>query len=446
MQSLLLEKSLITNANTKPLTTVSFVTVRTTSTGNHFTPTRTTQSVDFDKFHKSDSKRVQPKSFKVEGYKLPEPRDEEDAQPQGESTEKHGSELPEPAPSMNKNIVVIIVDAEKKPGSKFAALDWAINVAVQPGDEIVILGVLKHVSTPSGNKVVATTDPVNGVKPEHLQSEVQRITERFEQKLSDCGKRVECEKKNVKLTVRIAAGARARAVVVRELAAVKATYAIFGRRVIRGTSYYNKHLSCHAVRMRSNGRSTKTIFTKTTQKTNNNGNSNFKITSNTDVNMNSWNPTTTPKAGSLTSALDSPTTSETGSGSSAAASPTHFWRRFTPFRSNRNKWSPVSSSLSPRSSTASSDAASLGPTTTASVESSLNLDSFMSEMQDFSISLGRADSGLDPHPAATRTKEWSKLALQSCVAADANAYKQGMDSHRIKHRPISVTIPPICAT
>jgi hypothetical protein len=72
------------------------------------------------------------------------------------------------------------------------------------------------------------------------------------------------------------------------------------------------------------------------------------------------------------------------------------------------------------------------------VDTSLNLDSFMSEMEDFSISLDQS-KGL---PRGGR----SKLALQSCVVADALAYKQGMDSHKIKHRPISVTIPPICAT
>lgn len=54
------------------------------------------------------------------------------------------SEMEIPAP----NIVVIIVDAEKK--LTFVALDWAmINVAVRPGDEIIILGVLKHIFSPS---------------------------------------------------------------------------------------------------------------------------------------------------------------------------------------------------------------------------------------------------------------------------------------------------------
>jgi hypothetical protein len=58
----------------------------------------------------------------------------------------------------------------------------------------------------------------------------------------------------------------------------------------------------------------------------------------------------------------------------------------------------------------------------------------MAEMQDFSISLDHRT----PKAAA---------ALQSCVVADAYSYKQGMDARRgIKHRPISVTIPSICAT
>lgn len=151
MQSLLrMEKSqsMITEG---PLTTVSFVTVRTTSKGSHFTPTRMTQSVDFDSFH--NPKSTEPNALKsFESYAFPEnARDEDDAQLQGDSdaTENQGT----PKAPLSKNIVVIIVDAEKNPGSKFAALDWAINVAVQPGDEIVILGVLKHVSSPCKSPV-----------------------------------------------------------------------------------------------------------------------------------------------------------------------------------------------------------------------------------------------------------------------------------------------------
>lgn len=49
-----------------------------------------------------------------------------------------------------------------------------------------------------GYKVVASTDPSVGVNPELLQSEVNKITELFEHKLSDSGRRAECEKKNVR--------------------------------------------------------------------------------------------------------------------------------------------------------------------------------------------------------------------------------------------------------
>lgn len=176
---------------------------------------------------------------------------------------------------------------------------------------------------------------------------------------------------------------------------------------MRGRRYYGKHLSCHAVRMRSNGRSIKTIFTMATNST----------------------PTKTTTINSPSTASTSPT-SET----SPSPSPTYFWRRFTHFRSSRNSRPTITS---PRSSTASSEA-NVSPSKTVD---SLNLDSFMSEMQDFSISLDKSKAfdtvGKDSA---------SKLALQSCVVADAYSYKQGMDSHRIKHRPISVTIPPICAT
>jgi hypothetical protein len=143
-------------------------------------------------------------------------------------------------PSLPPNVVVIIVDAEKK--LTFVALDWAINVAVRPGDEIVILGVLKHILSPStflhsssfysvpwlakerwrdhrdetddlilepcvlifpwmsvtvGFKMLADTDPLYGVNREVLQLEVTRTTDAFQSKLSDSGRTEECEKKNV---------------------------------------------------------------------------------------------------------------------------------------------------------------------------------------------------------------------------------------------------------
>lgn len=369
MQSLLLEKSL--SADCKPKPTLA--------------PVRRTMSEDFD----SRRRVPKPSPFQFES-KL----HEEDEPTLKTDPEDEQGLAPDPKPT---SVVVIIVDAEKKL-TKFAALDWAINAAVvQPGDEIVVLGVLKHISSPMGYKVVADTDPLVGANPKLLQSEVKKTTEVFEQKLSDSGRRAECEKKNVKLTVRIAPGARARTVVVRELAALNATYAVFDRRLMRGRRYYGKHLSCHAVRMRSNGRSIKTIFTMKANST----------------------------AGTSPSTESSSPTSDASN-----PSPTYFWRRFTAFRSSRT--SRTAATTSPRSSTASSEA-NVSPSKATDLHS-LNLDSFMSEMQDFSISLDRTkDSG-------------SKLALQSCVVADAYSYKQGMDSHRIKHRPISVTIPPICAT
>lgn len=181
--------------------------------------------------------------------------------------------------------------------------------------------------------------------------------------------------------------------------------------------------------MRSNGRSTKTIFTNTT------------------TTASEWNnnltPTTTPP-GQLNSSSSSyysgssPTSDASGSSPSGSnsSSPTHFWRRFTPFKtsgSKRNLWSPRTA-LSPAGSgsTASSEVASPG---------------FMSEMQEFSITLDTVGSNEETAAGSQqRSRPGSKLALESCVVADARAHKPGMDSHRLKHRPISITIPTICAT
>jgi hypothetical protein len=124
MQSLLLEKSLSADCKPKPT----------------LVPVRRTMSEDFD----SRRRVPKPSPFKFE-TKL-----HEEDEPAPETTLKTDPEdeqglAPEPQP---KSVVVIIVDAEKKL-TKFTALDWAINAAVQPGDEIVVLGVLKHISSPS---------------------------------------------------------------------------------------------------------------------------------------------------------------------------------------------------------------------------------------------------------------------------------------------------------
>ncbi len=45
--------------------------------------------------------------------------------------------------------------------------------------------------------MLASTDPFYGVNEEVLQLELNKITEKFESKLSDSGRIVECEKKKV---------------------------------------------------------------------------------------------------------------------------------------------------------------------------------------------------------------------------------------------------------
>jgi len=54
------------------------------------------------------------------------------------------------------------------------------------------------IGTADGYKLVANTDPLVGVSPELLKSEVQKITDAFEQNLSDSGRRADCQKKNVR--------------------------------------------------------------------------------------------------------------------------------------------------------------------------------------------------------------------------------------------------------
>lgn len=368
-----------------------------------------------DEFESYKLPKPQSNRFKFESYTPPEPHQNAKCNGGGEKLELTSSKAQgspkgdsldvESAEASMANIVAIIMDAEKKPS--FSALDWAIKSVVQPGDEIIILGVLKRVTSPMGCKVVATTDLSVGVNDEVLQKEVNRATSFFEHKLSDSGRRAECEKKNVKLTVWIAPGARARTVIVRELASLKATYAIFDKRAMRSHRYYGKHLSCYAVRMRRNGRSTKAITTVSCQKALI-GKSSSVQTSNTS-----------PTSPNHHSRFESPA----------------FWRRFRNLGSSRNL---TQTSISSPSSSASQSSDTISPSAISAVD---HLDSFISEMQDFSISL---DQSKQFNLSDERTK--SELALQSRIMADAFSHKKTMDAHRIRHRPISVSVPPICAT
>jgi hypothetical protein len=83
-----------------------------------------------------------PQSAKLNEEFIEEEREEE----REEETSKENLQLAI-VPVAPANVVVIIVDAERKPTT--GALDWALKVVIQPGDEVVILGVLKHVHNPS---------------------------------------------------------------------------------------------------------------------------------------------------------------------------------------------------------------------------------------------------------------------------------------------------------
>lgn len=72
--------------------------------------------------------------------------EEEKEEKREEETSKENLQLAI-VPVAPANVVVIIVDAERKPTT--GALDWALKVVIQPGDEVVILGVLKHDHNPS---------------------------------------------------------------------------------------------------------------------------------------------------------------------------------------------------------------------------------------------------------------------------------------------------------
>jgi len=98
-------------------------------------------------------------SYTYNSYKLPKPKqsstvEEEELEQKQRLIDSVDSTplstVNEEKPEMEiltPNIVVIVVDAEKK--LTFVALDWAISAAVRPGDEIIILGVLKHIFSPS---------------------------------------------------------------------------------------------------------------------------------------------------------------------------------------------------------------------------------------------------------------------------------------------------------
>ncbi|XP_024360544.1 uncharacterized protein [Physcomitrium patens] len=285
-------------------------------------------------------------------------------------------------------VVAIVVNAEKK--LTFAALNWAINDVVQPGDEIIILGVLKHIFSPMGFKMLANTDPLFGTNKEFLQASVTEATQFFEQKLAVSGRREECEKKKVKLTVRIAPGACARLVVVQELAALKATYAVFDRKTMRNRRYYCKHLSCHAVRMRQNGRSTRTV---------------------TPIAYKS-----SPEPKLLISSLISRSISPKSANCTCPESPRPtFWRKLTSFKLRRRG----SRTITPQSSDITHTPSAISQSSQAQLHQARDNLSF--KLRSFTLSIA---------------------ACTSCVGDEAHS-----QSSRSNQGVISITIPtPICAS
>ncbi|KAH9536855.1 hypothetical protein CY35_16G021800 [Sphagnum magellanicum] len=162
------------------------------------------------------------------------------------------------APNVPVDVVMLVYDAERKPMT--TGLEYAINKIVKEGDEIILVGYLQHVMNPMGYKVLADTAQFTGVNEKCLNLEMAEKKKAVEKMIDGSRWRQACEKRKIKLSSRISAGALPRSVVVGEAKSLHATWVIFDRKALKEKKlYYVENLNCHVLKMKGDGRSTETI-------------------------------------------------------------------------------------------------------------------------------------------------------------------------------------------
>ncbi|KAG0631963.1 hypothetical protein M758_1G294200 [Ceratodon purpureus] len=155
-------------------------------------------------------------------------------------------------------IVVVVYDGQKK--FTTAPLDIAINGYTRSaGDTIVVVAFLEHVLSPMGMRMVADMEQFSGVNDAVLKQAVTLKKMEIESKLRETSRRQLCQMKKIHLDVKILPGSNSKVLVAKEILALQATSVIFDKNTMKNRKYYEENLSCHVLRLRSDGHRVETV-------------------------------------------------------------------------------------------------------------------------------------------------------------------------------------------
>ncbi|XP_024391527.1 uncharacterized protein [Physcomitrium patens] len=141
-----------------------------------------------------------------------------------------------------------------------AAVDIALNgYATSEGDVILVVAFLEHILSPMGMRMVADLQQFSGVNESVLRQAVTMKRNDIENKLKDTLRLQVCQVKKIHLDIKVLPGSNSKALVTKEIVDFQATTAIFDRNAMKNRKYYEENLSCHILRLRSDGRRVETV-------------------------------------------------------------------------------------------------------------------------------------------------------------------------------------------
>ncbi|CAM6067206.1 unnamed protein product [Sphagnum tenellum] len=256
------------------------------------------------------------------------------------------------APNVPVDVVMLVYDAERKPMT--TGLEYAINKIVKEGDEIILVGYLQHVMNPMGYKMLADTAQFTAVNEKCLNLEIAEKKKAVEKMIDGSRWRQACEKRKIKLSSRISAGALPRSVVVGEAKSLHATWVIFDRKALKEKKlYYVENLNCHVLKMKGDGRSTETIRSRGPATT-----LDLATTSPRSVSM----AVSSSSTSFASSSLDIDRKSSVSSNRRLGEILPSLWSRFKSFRGSHRRSSSSSSSVSHQSMSRSSSSTEISST------------------------------------------------------------------------------------
>ncbi|KAK0605361.1 hypothetical protein LWI29_025866 [Acer saccharum] len=149
--------------------------------------------------------------------------------------------------------VVVIEDANRRKEVSSSAIRWALHgLSLQPGDQLILLGVLHHLNTPMGYKSRVGSSSIFGGNQRIIEIEAATRKKEYENNLDIIQISKLYQTQGVEFRIEVAIGPSPKEVALISAQNHKATWVILDRQMKKDKKYFLKRLSCGISRMKRN--------------------------------------------------------------------------------------------------------------------------------------------------------------------------------------------------